>query len=70
VIILEPDNTVIPLSTVANLNAGESINLSVEVTFVTEGRNTLRVRVDDNNNVDEQFESNNENTYQVDVIAE
>jgi hypothetical protein len=68
-IILLPDNEVVPLATVGGLDPGQSITLTVDVTFTTTGINTLRVRVDEGNNIDEQFENNNENVYQVDVIA-
>lgn len=68
-IILLPDNEVIPLASVGGLDPGQSIVLEVDVTFTTTGINTIRVRADEGNNIDEQFENNNENVYQVDVIA-
>lgn len=62
-----PDNTVADLGTVANLNAGESITLNVDVTFAGAGTFLLKVQADSNSAVTEVSKVNNIGSLEVKV---
>lgn len=67
IIIVNPGDAEFDLGAVAGLGAGQSINLSVDITFETTGSFTLRARADSNGNVNEQSEVNNEGFLSVTV---
>ena len=57
------------LSAVSNLNAGESIALTITLLFDAPGSYTLRVLADSDSDVDELSEVNNTGTLDVAVTA-
>ena len=67
IITILPTNENVPLGVVANLRPGESIILTVSITFSSTGSYSLRVRPDSDNQVQEVSEFNNEATYSVTV---
>jgi hypothetical protein len=62
-----PTNETIPLGVVANLRPGESIILTVSLTFRATGSYTLRIRPDSDNQVPELSEPNNDTIFTVTV---
>ncbi len=64
-----PGGTAQELSAVSNLNAGESIALTIALVFDAPGSYTLRVLVDSDSEVDEVSEVNNTGTLDVVVTA-
>jgi uncharacterized protein YraI len=64
-----PDGTTTDLGTVSNLNAGESITLTITVHFPAAGSYTLVARADTGNQVGEISEVNNSGTLQVTAAA-
>ncbi len=66
---ITPGGEVLDLGT-ANLDGGQSISLSIDLTFTTTGDFTLRVEVDSDNVVSELSEFNNLGTLDVTVLPE
>jgi hypothetical protein len=60
-------STVINLSTVSNLDAGQSVVLDISLTFTAAGPYTLIVNADSSNTVQEFSEVNNQGFYSVTV---
>lgn len=64
-----PDGVEADLGTISNLNAGESIVLTVNATYTVAGSFTLRARADTGNQVTEVSEVNNNASLQVTVTG-
>lgn len=65
-----PGSTVRDLGVVANLGAGESINLQLDITFDAPGTYDIRVVVDSSNQITEDNETDNIAIIEVEVTAE
>ncbi|RMG83727.1 MAG: hypothetical protein D6712_12630, partial [Chloroflexi bacterium] len=70
VVVHELSNVGIESAAVSNLNPGESITLTVDITFDAAGTYTLISRADPDNSVSEVSEVNNTGTINVSVTAE
>lgn len=64
-----PSGSIIELGTVSNLNPGETILLSADLTFSASGQFTIQATADSDNTVTELSEVNNVGTYVVNVAA-
>jgi uncharacterized protein YraI len=68
VVIKSPGNVEIALGVVGSLDPGQSVLLTIDVSFDTTGSYTLQVRSDSNAQVQEQSEVNNNALLNVDVV--